>query len=356
MRNIKIGRKQIGQNEPCLVVAEMSGNHDGSLDKAKQIIRAVHEAGADAIKLQTYRPDTITLDSDKEDFRIPSNNPWENHKTLYALYEKAYTPWEWTEELFGECRSLGLEAFSSVFDPTSVDFLENHNCKGYKVAASEITDIPLLKKIAETKKPVILSTGLATLSDLDLAVRTLRQSGSHDIILMKCTTAYPTPPDEVNLRTIPSLSETFQCLAGLSDHTLGIGVPIASVCLGASVIEKHFALNKNEETVDSFFSLEPGEFRQMVDEVRKVEKALGVVNYDITPAAQKNLTGRRSLYVSADIKKGELFTMENVKSVRPCLGLHPKHLDSILGKRANRDLNFGDRLSWDAIEADKNGS
>lgn len=350
MRNIQIGKKLIGSNEPCLIVAEMSGNHGGSMNKAKQIIHAAYEAGADAIKFQTYRPDTITLNSDREDFLIPSKNPWEDYKTLYALYEKAHTPWEWINELFEECRSNGLEAFSSVFDPTSVDFLETLNCPAYKVAAPEITDIPLLKKIALTKKPVIVSTGLATLADLDLAVQTLRQSGSSEIILMKCTTAYPAPPDEINLRTIPNLAETFQCLVGLSDHTLGIGVPVASVCLGAKVIEKHFVLDKSEKPVDGFFSVEPAEFRQMVDEIRKVEKALGVVNYEIPPAAQKNLNGRRSLYVSADVKKGEKFTINNIRSVRPAYGIHPKYLEYILGKRANRDLNYGDRLSWDVID------
>lgn len=350
MRNIQIGKRKIGTNEPCLIIAEMSGNHDGSMDKAKQIIHAAREAGADAVKFQTYRPDTITLNSDSEDFRISSTNPWAEHKTLYALYEKAHTPWEWINELFGECRNIGLEAFSSVFDQTSVDFLESLSCPAYKVAAPEITDIPLLKKIALTKKPVIVSTGLATLTDLDLAVQTLKQSGSNAIVLMKCTTAYPAPPNEINLRTIPNLAETFQCLVGLSDHTLGIGVAVASVCLGARVIEKHFVLDRDEKSVDSFFSMEPDEFRRMADEVRKVEKAIGMVNYEITPAAQKNLNGRRSLYVSADIKKGEKFTVDNIKSVRPAYGLHPKYLEFILGKRANRNLHAGNRLGWDMID------
>jgi pseudaminic acid synthase len=350
MRNIQIGTKKIGPDEPCLIVAEMSGNHDGDFEKAKQIIHKAFESGADAIKFQTYKPDTITLESDREDFRIPSNSPWGKYKTFYDLYKKAHTPWEWIDKLFEESRNIGLEPLSSVFDPTSVDFLEGLNCPVYKVAAPEITDIPLLKKIGQTKKPVAVSTGLATLSDIDLAVQTLRQHGSPDIVLLKCTTAYPTPFDEINLRTIPHLAETFQCLVGLSDHTLGIGVAVASICLGAKVIEKHFVLDKNEGSIDGFFSMEPDEFRQMVEEVRKVEKGIGVVNYDITPAAQKNLNGRRSLYVSADINKGEQFTMDNVRSVRPSCGLHPKHLDSILGKRANRDLIYGDRLSWDMID------
>jgi N-acetylneuraminate synthase/pseudaminic acid synthase len=355
LRNIQIGKRKIGPDEPCFVVAEMSGNHDGSIDKAKQIIHAARESGADAVKFQAYLPDTITLDSDSEDFRIPSKSPWEDYKTLYAFYEKAHTPWAWFNELFEECRSIGLEAFSSVFDPTSVDFLENIDCPVYKIAGPEITDIPLLEKVAHTNKPVIVSTGLATLSDLDLAVQTLKQNGSQGIILVKCTTAYPTPPEEVNLRTIPNLAETFQCHVGLSDHTLGIGVPIASVCLGAKAIEKHFVLDRREKSVDDFFSLEPEEFRQMVNEVRKVEKALGMVNYDLTPAAQEHQNGRRSLYVFADISKGERFTVNNVRSVRPAFGLHPKHLDSILGKRAIRDLSSGDRLSWDVIDMEGNG-
>ena len=304
----------------------------------------------DAVKFQKRNVSKLAIKSvlEADDNRFPEfGKTYEEVRNHIEFNKEEY------QELKDYCEDQGIQFLCTAFDIESVDFLEDLNCPVYKVAAPEITDIPLLKKIGQTEKPVVVSTGLATLSDIDLAVQTLRQHGSLDVVLLKCTTAYPTPFEEINLRTIPHLAETFQCLVGLSDHTLGIGVAVASICLGAKVIEKHFVLDKNEGSVDGFFSMEPDEFRQMVEEVRKVEKGIGVVNYDITPAAQKNLNGRRSLYVSADIKNGERFTVDNVKSVRPSCGLHPKYLDSILGKRANRDLSYGDRLSWDMIDVER---
>ncbi len=350
MQEIKMGSKLLSHSNPTYIIAEMSANHGGSFDKAIAIIHAAKECGVDAIKLQTYRADTITLDSDKDDFLIPSENPWESHKTLFSLYEKAYTPWEWHEGLILEGKKLGLDVFSSPFDCSAIDFLESLDVSAYKIASPEITDIPLIQKIGATKKPVILSTGVANLEDIALAVKTLKGQGCPGIVLLKCTTAYPAPPDELNLRTIPHMAEMFDCLVGISDHTLGVGVPIAAVSLGAKMIEKHFTLARDDGSVDDFFSLIPEEFKLMVDEVRKVEKALGKVTYDPTPESQKNSWVRRSLYISKAIKKGEKLNLDNVKSVRPGFGLHPKYLDDVLGKKINRDLEKGDRLSWNVIE------
>lgn len=350
MKIVEIGKRKIGGSNPCYIIAEMSGNHGGDFNKAIDIINAAAECGADALKLQTYRPDTITLNSDKKDFIIPSDNPWESHNTLFSLYEKAYTPWEWHEALFKEGRNLGLDVFSTPFDLTSVDFLESLDVSVYKIASPEITDIPLLQKVAGCGKPVMLSTGVATLDDIVLAVNTLRQNGCEDVVLLKCTSAYPTPPENMNLRTIPNMSETFDCIAGLSDHSLGIGIPVAAVSVGAKVIEKHLVFDKSVDSPDAFFSLDRVEFGEMVKEVRKVEKALGKVDYGTNESAKKAMWGRRSLYVAENIKKGDLLTEENIKSVRPAFGLHPKYFQKILGKRAVKDLEIGDRLTWNDIE------
>lgn len=350
MKAIKIGNKTIDASAPCFIVAEMSANHGGNFDKALSLIKAAAESGADAVKLQTYRADTITLDSLKEDFRLSQDNPWKDFQNFFALYQKAFTPWEWHADLIKEGKKLGVEVFSSPFDESAVDFLENLEVPAYKIASPEITDIALLQKVAATGKPVIVSTGLATAEDIDLAVTILRKHGCTEIVLLKCTTAYPAPPSEINLRTIPHMAEKFNCFVGISDHTLGIGIPVAAVSLGAKLIEKHFVLDKTGDSVDGFFSLEPREFKMMVEEIRKVEEALGTVNYDLTPTAQKNLVARRSLYVAKAVKKGEKFTLENVKSVRPSFGLHPKNLDSILGRKAKVNLGKGDRLSWEVIE------
>ena len=348
--SIKIGDKEISQASPAYIIAEMSANHGGDFDKAIKILHAAKEAGADVLKLQTYRADTITLNSKKKDFLITSDNPWSVHKTFYSLYEKAFTPWEWHKDLIEEGKKIGIEVFSSPFDLSAVDFLEKLNVAAYKIASPEISDIPLIKKVGQTGKPVIISTGLADLEDIDLAVKTLRQEGCKDIIILKCTTSYPAPAKDINLRTIPDMMERFNCLVGISDHTLGIGVPVAAVTLGARVVEKHFMLNKMDHSVDGFFSLDPQEFKKMVDEIRKIEQALGKVDYSISSESKKNLFAKRSLYIVKDIKKGEVLTVENVKSIRPFFGLHPKHFETVLGKRAAHDLEKGDRLSWDVIE------
>ena len=350
MKKISIGQKTIGKGEPSYIIAELSGNHGGCLDKCIKLLNAACDTGADAIKLQAYRPDTITLDSDKQDFRIAKDNAWGAHNTLYQLYQKAHTPWEWFPALFKEARKRGVELFGSVFDETSVDELEKFSCKAYKIASPEIVDMGLLQKVASTGKPVIVSTGLANIVDIAQATKWLREGGCDEIILLKCTSAYPTPPEEVNLSTIANLEDTFDCFAGLSDHTIGIGVAIGAVALGAKVIEKHVMLNDGKETVDSFFSLSPTEFQQMIEEIRRVEKAIGKIEYDLTDSAEKNTSGRRSLYVSAPLRKGEKFTEKNIKSVRPSYGLAPKYKPKVLGKFAKVDLNVGDRLSWDVIK------
>lgn len=350
MKPITIGKRQIGADEPCYVIAELSGNHGGSLERALQLLRAAGESGADAVKLQVYRPDTITLDCDKSDFAIPADNAWAEYRNLYGLYQYAHTPWEWLPQLFDEAERLGIELFGSVFDETSVDELEQYPVKAYKIASPEIVDMALLEKVAATGKPVIVSTGLANLGDIHEAVTCLRSNGCNDIVLLKCTTAYPTPAEEVNLRTIDNMQQTFSCYAGLSDHTIGIGVSIAAAAMGARVIEKHIKLDDGEETVDSFFSLTVEQFRNMIDEIRRAEAAIGEVKYDLTPAAEKNRHGQRSLYVSAPLKKGELFSEANIKSVRPGYGLEPKYKSMVLGRRAAIDLDVGDRLSWDVIE------
>ncbi len=349
MKNFNIGRFKIGPEHPVFIVAEMSGNHGGDINKAFKIIAAAKEAGADAIKLQTYTPDTITLDCDKPDFKLPPG-PWDSFATLHSLYKEAYTPWEWHAQLFEYARSLGLEIFSSPFDHTAVDFLETLNPSAYKLASPEITDIPLLEKMAKTGKPIILSTGIANFEDIELAVETMRKNNCEQFIILKCTTAYPAPLEEVNLKTMADTRERFNCFVGLSDHTLGIVVPAASVVLGAVLIEKHFTINKAEETVDSFFSLDQEEFSSLVKSVRETELCLGKINYELTDKAKVNLKGRRSLYISNDIKAGEKLSAENVRSVRPSHGLHPKYYNQILGKKVKRDLQKGDRLSLELID------
>ncbi|MBU2892940.1 pseudaminic acid synthase [Colwellia sp. D2M02] len=345
-----INGKVINQHSPSYLIAEMSANHSGSFEKAIEIIHAAKRSGADAIKLQTYRADTITLDCNNEDFTLPADNPWEAHQTLYALYEKAFTPWEWHKALFDEAKKIGIDIFSAPFDISAVDFLETLDCPVYKIASPEITDIGLIKRVAQTSKPVILSTGLAELEDIELAIKTLTDNGCQEYALLKCTTAYPAPAEDINLLTIPDMAKRFQCIAGLSDHSLGNSVPIAAVTLGAKVIEKHFVLDKEDPSVDAFFSLDPDEFSQMVQDIRFVEQALGGISYEISPASQKNMLARRSLYVSDNINAGEIITSKNIKSVRPSYGLAPKYYEHILGKKVTKSLAKGDRLSLDDIE------
>lgn len=347
---IRIGKHTLGSGFPTFIVAEMSANHGGTLERALEIVRSAKRAGADAIKLQTYTADTITLKCDREDFRIPGTSPWGNYSTLWDLYDEAYTPWEWHAEIFREARRLDLEVFSSPFDESSVDLLEELKASAYKIASPEITHIPLLEKVARTGKPVIISTGISEIADIELALATLRGAGAKEIIVLKCTTAYPAPPEEANLRTISDMVTRFGVLSGLSDHTMGAVTAIASVALGASLIEKHFTLDDGKETVDSFFSLGEKEFTSLVQDVRWTEKVLGQVNYEITPSAKSSLRGRRSLYVAAPIKTGEAISEANIKSVRPSFGLHPKYYKAVLGRRASCDLHVGDRLSWEVIE------
>jgi pseudaminic acid synthase len=344
-----IGRHTLGPGHPTIIIAEMSGNHGGSLDRALAIVHAAHRAGADAIKLQTYTADTITLKSQLDDFCLPSDSPWSSHRTLWDLYREASTPWEWHPALFEEAHKLGMEIFSSPFDETAVDFLESLDAPCYKIASPEITHIPLLRRVAATGKPVIISTGISDLADIELALSTLRAAGSKCIMVLKCTTAYPSPPEESNLRTIADISSRFKVLSGLSDHTIGITGALTAVALGASLIEKHFTLDDSNETVDSFFSSGESEFRRLVDEVRLVEKLMGSVTYDVSPSAVPNLRGRRSIYVSADIVAGTVLSSENVKVVRPSFGLHPRYYDQVLGKPVKRDLRCGDRLGWEDI-------
>ena len=331
------------------IIAELSANHAQDLSLAKETIHAMKESGADAVKLQTYTPDSMTIDSSKDYFVIKQGTLWDG-KNFYELYKEAYTPWEWHHDLKELAEKLGLVFFSTPFDKSAVDFLEKLNVPIYKIASFEITDIPLIEYVASKGKPVFISTGIATLSDIEEAVNACRRVGNDQIVLLKCVSAYPAPLEDVNLRTIPNMAETFGCPVGLSDHTLGISVPIAAVALGARVIEKHFILSKDIDSPDKDFSLTPQEFKEMVQAVRDVEKALGKVSYELTEKMRKAREFARSLFVVKDMKKGDVFTNENLRSIRPGYGLHPKHLKEILGKRARLDIEKGTPLSWELIE------
>lgn len=321
------------------IIAELSANHNGSLELAKETIHAAARAGADAIKLQTYRADTITLNSNNEEFIIKGTRLWDE-QNLYALYEKAYTPWEWHKELFATAREVGLLCFSSPFDKSAVDFLEQFNPPAYKIASFEITDYELIRYAASKGKPMIISTGVATEEEIDAAVRICKSENNHDIILLQCTSAYPAPLEDANLKMIPDLAKRFGVLSGFSDHTLGIVAPVVAVSLGARVIEKHFILDKSIPSADQAFSLDEAEFKAMSQAVRDTEKLLGKVDYALNEKREHNRRFCRSLYVSTPIKKGEVFTEQNIKSVRPSNGLHPKYLNDILGKQACCDLDF----------------
>ena len=348
---IKIKNKKIGKNFTIFIIAELSGNHLQKFDSAVKLIKAAKEVGADAIKLQTYTPDTITIDCNNEYFQIKQGTLWDG-QTLYELYKKAYTPWEWQPKLKKIAEEEGLIFFSSVFDKTAVDFLENINVPAYKIASFEITDIPLIEYAASKGKPVIISTGIATLSDIEEAVNACKRMGNEQIALLKCVSAYPTPLEEINLKTIPNLADTFKTVVGLSDHTLGISVPIASVALGACIIEKHLTLDRKLGGPDAAFSLEPAEFKEMVKSVREVEKALGEVSYDLTEKMKKSREFSRSLFVVKDMKTGETFTEKNVRSIRPGYGLHPKCIKDVLGKGATQDIKKGTPLRWKLIKND----
>lgn len=346
---MKIASFEINEGSKTFIIAELSANHGGDINIAKKTIKAAKEAGADAIKLQTYTADTITIDCDNEYFKLNSGTIWDG-MTLYNLYEKAYTPWEWQKELNDYANEIGLILFSTPFDKTSVDFLEKLNVPAYKVASFEITDIPLIEYMALKGKPMIISTGVATLTDIEEAINACRRMDNNEIILLKCTSSYPAKVEDANLRTIPNMRETFDVEVGLSDHTLGIAVPIASIVLGAKVIEKHFILDKSIGGPDASFSLDLKEFKQMVNAVRNVEKALGKVDYSMTEKKKKNRLLGRSLFVVKDIEAGEIFTEENVRSIRPGNGLSPKYLKNILGKVATRDIKKGTPVSWKFIK------
>lgn len=333
------------RNKP-FIIAEMSGNHNQSLERALQIVKAAANSGVDALKIQTYTADSITLDCDRPDFIIEDENSLWNGEKLHDLYKKASTPYEWHKTIFDKCKELGIIGFSTPFDLTSIDFLESLNCPIYKIASFENGDIPLLKKVAQTRKPVIISLGMIGLDEVKETVDTLKNNGCKDLTILKCTSSYPASVENSNLLTIVDLQKHFpDCKVGLSDHTLGIGPAIASVALGACVIEKHFTLSRAEGGVDSAFSMEPAEMKQLVEECQNAYKALGKVSYELSESEKKSLKFRRSLYVAKDVKQGESFTAENIRSVRPGYGLHPRHYEEVLGKTATRDLKLGTPLS-----------
>lgn len=343
-----IGKKLIG-GDKTFIIAELSANHNQNIDVALKLIEEAHKAGADAIKLQTYTADTITLNSDNEEFMIKGGTIWDG-ENLYKLYQRAYTPWEWTPTLMKKANDLGMELFSSPFDVTAVEHLESHNCPAYKIASCEVTDHILIKRIAETGKPVIISSGGASLEDLESALHVLRSNGTKNIAMLKCTAAYPADPADANLKTMVNMKETYDIIPGLSDHTLGPTVPITSVALGAKVIEKHFTLSRDSGSVDDEFSLTPEEFKKMVEYVRIAEKCVGKIKYGGVKSEDVAKKFRRSLYCCSNIKKGELFTEENIRSVRPGNGLHTKHYMDIIGKKARVDIDFATPLSWNLIE------
>lgn len=347
-RYIEVNGRRIGPGYPTYIIAEMSANHNQDFEQAVKIIEAAKEAGADAVKLQTYTPDTHTIQSDKECFRVRGGTLWDG-RTLYDLYSEAYMPWEWQPKLKSIAEKIDLDFFSSAVDPTSVDFLEGMNVPVYKIASFEIVDVQLIEKVARTGKPLIISTGMATLAEIDEAVRVARRAGATQIVLLKCTSAYPAPPEEMNLKTIPHLAQAFQVPVGLSDHTLGMAVPIAAIPLGACMIEKHFTLSRSLPGPDSTFSLEPDEFKAMVEAVRTAEKALGAIYYGVNEREAKSRVFRRSLFVVEDIKAGERFTTKNVRSIRPGYGLPVRHLTDVMGCHASRNIERGTPLSWELV-------
>jgi len=345
---IKIGSRSLGVGHPAYVVAEVSANHHQDFEQAIKIIRAAKEAGVDAVKLQTYTPDTITIASNRPEFRV-EGTIW-NGQNLYELYGEAYTPWEWQPRLKHVANDLGLDLFSSPFDATAVDFLEQMGVPAHKLASFELVDLPLIQKMARTGKPLIMSTGMATVDEVEEAVETARRAGASQLALLKCTSAYPARAEEMNLRTIPELARRFSVPVGLSDHTLGVAVPVAAAALGACIIEKHITLSRSDGGPDSAFSLEPHEFKAMIDAVRVAEKALGEVHFGVSEKEVASRLFRRSLFVVKEVKCGDAFTSENVRSIRPGHGLHTRHLEEVLGRRATRDIERGTPLSWELVD------
>ena len=352
----KILDRDIGPGRPVYVIAEMSANHNQNFDEALRILRAAKDSGADAVKIQTYTPDSLTIDCDNEHFRIGKGTLWAGRR-LYELYAEAYTPWDWQPKLKKEAENLGIPLFSSPFDHTAVDFLEKMSVPAYKIASFELVDIPLLRRVAKTGKPIILSTGMATLPEINEAVTTLQGAGAKQIALLKCTSSYPAPPEEMNLRAIPFLSDSLNLPVGLSDHTMGFVAPVAAVALGACILEKHFTLSRATPGPDSAFSMEPKEFKEMVAAVRTAEKSLGEARFGVSAHEAASIVFRRSLFVVKDVQEGEPFTEENVRSIRPGNGLHTRHLSEIVGRIAARTIPRGTPMGWDLLaeKTDLNG-
>ncbi|MEK5443659.1 pseudaminic acid synthase [Fredinandcohnia sp. FSL W7-1320] len=349
MKEINLGGRLVGSTHSPFIIAEMSGNHNQSLERALKIVEAAAKSGVHALKIQTYTADTMTLNVENSDFYINDSDSIWNGNSLYSLYQQAYTPWEWHKPIFEKCKELGIIPFSTPFDETAVDFLEGLGVPFYKIASFEISDIPLIKKVASTGKPMIVSTGLATVAEIEEAVRVAREAGCEDIILLKCTSSYPASPKNTNINTIPHLKELFQCQVGLSDHTLGIGVAVASVALGATVIEKHFTLNRSDGGVDSVFSIEPEEMELLVIETARAWQSLGEITYGPTNHEIPSKKYRRSLYITKDMKTGDVFTSENLKSIRPGFGLHPRYYENLLGKKISKDTKRGTPLTWELL-------
>lgn len=348
-QDFSIGGRLVGPSSAPFVIAEMSGNHNQSLERALSIVEAAAAAGAHALKIQTYTADTMTLDVDAPGFTIKDPNSLWANTSLYKLYQEAYTPWEWHEPIFRRSRELGMIPLSTPFDATAVDLLESLNAACYKIASFENIDLPLIRRVARTGKPMIISTGMASLAELDDLVRAAREAGCRDLVLLKCTSTYPANPANTNIVTIPHMRDLFGCQIGLSDHTMGVGVAVASVALGATVIEKHFTLARSDGGVDSAFSLEPAEFRALVDETERAWQSLGQVTYGATEAEKKSLQFRRSLYFVEDMKAGETITAQNVRAIRPGFGLPPKHYESLMGRAVKADVTRGTPVSWDSL-------
>ena len=349
MQDIRINEVVIGTEHEPFVIAEMSGNHNQSLEKALKIIDAAADSGAHAVKLQTYTADTLTINVDHGEFFISDPKSLWKGRSLYDLYQEAHTPWEWHKALFDRAKERGMLCFSTPFDETAVDFLESLDMPVYKIASFENNHIPLLKKIAATGKPVIMSTGISTLADIAFAVETLRSNGCKDIVLLKCTSTYPATPENTNIRTIPHMAQMFNCHVGLSDHTMGVGVAIAAVAMGARVIEKHFTINRSEGGVDSTFSMEPHEFKTLVEETERAFLSLGNVTYGILKDEEKSIGFKRSIYIVEDINEGDILTKNNIRIIRPGHGLHPKYFDELLGKKINKSVKKGTALTFNLI-------
>ncbi|MDB9453403.1 pseudaminic acid synthase [Dolichospermum circinale] len=350
MKTIEIQDRKIGNNHPPFIIAEMSGNHNQSLERALEIVEIAAKTGVHALKIQTYTADTMTLDLDRDEFFINDPKSLWYGKSLFELYQQAYTPWKWHKPIFDRCRELGIIGFSTPFDFTAVDFLESLDVPFYKIASFENTDLPLIRKVASTGKPIIISTGMATIAELDETITTAKQAGCQNLILLKCTSSYPSTPKDTNLLTIPHLRDLFDDIqVGLSDHTLGIGVAVASVALGATVIEKHFTLNRADGGVDAAFSMEPQEMKQLVIETERAWQAMGKISYGVTAAEQKSLIFRRSLYIAQNMQSGDILTPDNLRAIRPGQGLPPKYYNLLLGKKIKADVQAGTPVKWELL-------